>query len=101
LLTSRRAPSLASFPVDPLPADVFKATQIELAQDLITKEQEIELLISTLPGLENSEQDQERYIRELEEEIKAAEIQRQAAIKERQDTISKLNNVLQGVRRHV
>ncbi|TGJ84748.1 hypothetical protein E0Z10_g4043 [Xylaria hypoxylon] len=85
--------------VDPHPEDVFRAAQLELAQDLITKEQQIELLISILPGLDNSEQDQERNIRELEEELKVAEAQRQEAIKEREETLAKLDTVIRSIRR--
>ncbi|KAK6957413.1 hypothetical protein Daesc_000198 [Daldinia eschscholtzii] len=85
--------------VDPHPEDVFKAAQVELAQDLITKEQQIELLISLLPGLDNSEQDQERNIKELEEELKVAEAQRQEAIKEKEDTMAKLDAVIRSIRR--
>ncbi|KAF2971107.1 hypothetical protein GQX73_g2465 [Xylaria multiplex] len=85
--------------VDPHPEDVFRAAQVELAQDLITKEQQIELLISILPGLDNSEQDQERNIRELEEELKVAEAQRQEAIKEREETLAKLDTVIRSIRR--
>ncbi|KAK6065862.1 RNA polymerase II transcription mediator [Seiridium cupressi] len=85
--------------IDPHPAEVFKAAQVELAQDLITKEQQIELLISILPGLENSEQDQERNIKELEEELKTAETQRLEAIGERKAIMSKLDEVIRSVRR--
>jgi mediator of RNA polymerase II transcription subunit 21 len=85
--------------VDPHPEDIFRAAQVELAQDLITKEQQIELLISILPGLDNSEQDQERNIRELEEELKVAEAQRQEAIKERTETLAKLDTVIRSIRR--
>ncbi|KAI0489760.1 mediator of RNA polymerase II transcription subunit 21 [Xylaria cf. heliscus] len=85
--------------VDPHPEDVFRAALVELAQDLITKEQQIELLISMLPGLDNSEQDQERNIRELEEELKVAEAQRQEAIKEHEETLSKINSVIRSIRR--
>ncbi|KAI1744135.1 mediator of RNA polymerase II transcription subunit 21 [Xylaria scruposa] len=85
--------------VDPHPEDVFRAALVELAQDLITKEQQIELLISILPGHDNSEQDQERNIRELEEELKVAEAQRQEAIKEREETLAKINAVIRSIRR--
>lgn len=85
--------------MDPHPEDVFRAALVELAQDLITKEQQIELLISILPGLDNSEQDQERNIRELEEELKVAEAQRQEAIKEREETLTKINTVICSIRR--
>jgi mediator of RNA polymerase II transcription subunit 21 len=72
---------------------------VELAQDLITKEQQIEYLISILPGLDNSEQDQERNIKELEEELKVAEAQRQRAIKEKREIMAKLDDVIRSIRR--
>ena len=78
---------------------MFKASQVELAQDLITKEQQIEYLISILPGLDNSEQDQERNIKELEEELKVAEAQRQRAIKEKREIMAKLDDVIRSIRR--
>ncbi|KAI1412177.1 mediator of RNA polymerase II transcription subunit 21 [Hypoxylon sp. FL1857] len=85
--------------VDPHPEDAFKAAQVELAQDLIMKEQQIETLISLLPGLDNSEQDQEANIKELEEELKVAEAQRQEAIEEKEDTMRKLDTVIRSIRR--
>src|SRR5271154_5544980 len=75
--------------VEPYPADVFKAGQRELAQDLILREQQIELLISVLPGLENSEKDQEQTIRQLEEELKAAEERRREAVKEKKAVLAR------------
>ena len=85
--------------VDPLPADEFRAGLIELSRDLIFKEQQIEVLISSLPGLDNSEQDQERYIKELEEDLKAAEVQRLEALKERDHILLELNAVIRSIRR--
>lgn len=73
---------------------------VELARDLILKEQQMEYLISNLPGLDNSEREQEQLIRDLEEELKAAEAQRLEAVKEKQEVLGKLNQVLRGVRRH-
>lgn len=72
---------------------------VELSQDLITKEQQIEYLISMLPGLDNSEQDQERNISELEEELKIAEAQRLEAIGERAAIKNKLDEVIRSIRR--
>ncbi len=86
-------------PVEPLSPDEFKAGQLELARDLIYKEQQIEYLISSLPGLDNSENDQERYIRELEEELKVAEAQREEAVKEKDDMLAKLDQVIRSIRR--
>ncbi len=52
-----------------------------MAQDLILKEQQIEYLISVLPGLENSERGQEQMILQLDEQLKAAEEERKEALK--------------------
>ncbi|VUC23074.1 unnamed protein product [Clonostachys rosea] len=85
--------------VDSLPVDDFRAGLTELSRDLITKEQQIEYLISMLPGLQNSEKDQERAIKELEEDLKAAESQRREALKERDQILSELDHVIRSIRR--
>lgn len=82
-----------------MPADEFQAGLRELSRDLIVKEQQIEYLISSLPGLDNSEKDQERNIRDLEEDLKAAEAQRQEALKERDQILAQLDAVICSVRR--
>ena len=90
---------LIKFAVDPLPADDFRAGMVELSRDLIIKEQQIEVLISSLPGLDNSEKDQERYIKELEDDLKVAEAQRQDAIKEKDHILAELDSVIRSIRR--
>ncbi|KAF5716955.1 mediator-RNA polymerase II transcription subunit 21 [Fusarium mundagurra] len=85
--------------IDSLPPDEFRSGMVELSQDLIVKEQQIEVLISSLPGLDNSEMDQERYIKELEEDLKIAEAQRQEAIKEKDQILSELDSVIRSIRR--
>ncbi|KAK8105923.1 uncharacterized protein PG998_003606 [Apiospora kogelbergensis] len=95
----RVLPKDAEQEVDSHPAETFKAAQVELAQDLITKEQQIEYLISILPGLDNSERDQERNIKELEDELKLAEAQHQEAIQEKKDIMSNLDEVIRSIRR--
>ncbi|KAH7165498.1 mediator complex, subunit Med21 [Dactylonectria macrodidyma] len=85
--------------VDSLPADEFRAGMLELSRDLIIKEQQIEVLISSLPGLDNSEKDQERYIKELEDDLKIAEAQRQEAIKEKDQILAELDSVIRSIRR--
>lgn len=94
-------PSLANnTKVETLAPEVFQAGQLELARDLITKEQQIEYLISSLPGLDNSQRDQEQSIRDLEEELKVAEAQRLEAVKEKEEVLLKLDQVLKGIRRN-
>lgn len=85
--------------MDPLPPDQFKEGQIELARDLITKEQQIESLISILPGLENSEKDQEETIQRLERELKEEELRRQEAVKAKEAVLERLEGVIRSVKR--
>ncbi|KAL2021969.1 hypothetical protein VTK56DRAFT_6388 [Thermocarpiscus australiensis] len=85
--------------VETLDPETFKAGQLELARDLITKEQQIEYLVSTLPGLDNSEREQMRMIQDLEEEIAAAEAQRLEAVKERDELLGKLDMLLRTIER--
>ncbi|RDA88057.1 hypothetical protein CP532_5266 [Ophiocordyceps camponoti-leonardi (nom. inval.)] len=85
--------------VDPLPTDEFQAGLKELSRDLIVKEQEIEYLISSLPGLENSEKDQEQNIKDLEEDLKTAEALRQEALREKDETLAQLDIVIRSIRR--
>ncbi|KAK5651562.1 hypothetical protein OQA88_11927 [Cercophora sp. LCS_1] len=86
--------------VETLPPEVFQAGQTELARDLIVKEQQVEYLISSLPGLDNSERDQEQLIKDLEEELRVAEAQRLEAVKEKDDVLKQLDQVLRMIRRY-
>ena len=85
--------------VEPLPADQFSADQQQLARDMIEKEQMIEGLITLLPGLKNNEQDQERRIRQLEEELKIAEEERKQAVKGKEEVLARLDTVIRSVKR--
>lgn len=82
-----------------MPADEFAAGLKELSRDLIIKEQQIEVLISNLPGLDNSERDQEQNIKSLEEDLKAAELERQEALKERDQMLAELDTVIRSILR--
>jgi len=85
--------------VEPLPADQFSADQQQLARDMIEKEQMIEGLITLLPGLKNNEQDQERRIKQLEEELKIAEQERKQAVKGKEEVLARLDAVIRSVKR--
>ncbi|KAM0472383.1 hypothetical protein ACHAPE_000801 [Trichoderma viride] len=85
--------------VDALPPQDFRAGMVELSRDLIVKEQQIEVLISTLPGLDNSQQDQERHIKDLEEDLKTAKTQRVEALKERDNILTELDAIIRTLRR--
>lgn len=85
----------------PLPdaPDVFEAAMRELAQDLVLKEQQIEVIANSLPGLGNSESDQERRIRKLEVEMRTVERERLEAVKEKEAMADRLGEVIGKVKR--
>jgi mediator of RNA polymerase II transcription subunit 21 len=85
--------------VEPHPPEQFKAGQRELAQDLITREQQIEMLISILPGLGSSEKYQQERITALEKEIQDAEKERQEAVKEKEVVLQRLDEIIKSIRR--
>ena len=77
----------------------FTASLRELAQGLVLKEQQIEYLIQSLPGIGSSEQDQERRIRELQEELRVVEKERREKEVVRESLVEGLGKVLVGRRR--
>jgi mediator of RNA polymerase II transcription subunit 21 len=87
-------PSLPPAPDSPR---TFASRQRELARDLIIKEQQIEHLISVLPGIGASEAEQESRIRELETELRGVEVERAAKVRELKNLRQRLEGVLGAV----
>ncbi|KAK3900621.1 mediator complex, subunit Med21 [Staphylotrichum tortipilum] len=85
--------------VDALDPQAFRDGQAEIARDLIVQAQRIEYLVSELPGLQNSERDQLRIIRGLEEEIAVLEAQRLEAVRERDEVFGQLDALLRSMHR--
>jgi mediator of RNA polymerase II transcription subunit 21 len=90
-----------SDPSTPLPdsAEVFQNALREIAQDLVVKEQQVEHLINSLPGLGNSESDQEKRMRELELELRSVEVLRERKEAEREELIDMLGKIITKVKR--
>ena len=82
---------------EPDTPEVFASRQRELARDLIIKEQQIEYLISVLPGIGSSEADQEARIRELESELRSAADEKLRKAGELRRLRRKLDAVLEAV----
>ena len=79
--------------------EIFDAALRELARDLVLKEQQIEYLINSLPGIGNSEADQEKRMRELEIELREVEAERTKAEEEREALVEGLGRVIVGTKR--
>jgi mediator of RNA polymerase II transcription subunit 21 len=88
------ASSDPNLPPTPDSPRTFGNRQRELARDLIVKEQQIEYLISRLPGIGSSEAEQESRIRELEAELRAVENERERKARELKRLGKKLDKVL-------
>lgn len=65
----------------------FQAALKELARDLVLKEQQIEYLISVLPGIGESEANQSQRIQALEKELREADEERKVALAERENML--------------
>ncbi|KAK5000416.1 RNA polymerase II mediator complex subunit [Elasticomyces elasticus] len=83
----------------PTPAEGFHAALKELARDLILKEQQVEYLVSVLPGLRSSEREQHARIAELEAQLVAAEEERARAVEMKRRMVERVGEVLLSVRR--
>ncbi|PGH06540.1 hypothetical protein GX51_02365 [Blastomyces parvus] len=90
-----------SLPAEPTPdtPEVFALRQRELARDLIVKEQQIEYLISVLPGVGSSEAEQEERIRRLAEELRVVEAERMEKRREMRKLGERVDELLGAVER--
>ena len=83
-------------PSDPVS---FDAALRELAQDLVLKQQQIELLIGSLPSIESGEQEQEERIKVLAAELREAEKERGDVVGEKEEVLERLDRIIAGVKR--
>ncbi|KAH8705168.1 putative RNA polymerase II transcription mediator complex subunit Srb7 [Talaromyces proteolyticus] len=88
-------------PPQPDSPELFAYRQRELARDLIIKEQQIEYLISRLPGIGSSEAEQEARIRELEDELRQVQDKKERKALELKRLSKKLEAVLGTVERGI
>lgn len=88
----------ASQPPTSIEIPLAEATA-ELARDLLIKTRQIAHLVSVLPGVEKSEEEQGERIRALERELREAELERIEAVREMEGWKGKLEVVIGGVRR--
>lgn len=89
----------ANIPPRPDSPTTFNEALRELSRDLVMKEQQIEFLINSLPGIDTSQSDQEARIKELEVELKTVEDEVAEAAKVKEELIARVDNVIARVRR--
>jgi mediator of RNA polymerase II transcription subunit 21 len=87
----------APYPLRPVPSDVFANAQQELAEDLVSKGQQIQLLISRLPGIGRGEEQQAEEIKVLVEKVREMEKARKQKRKEMREYVRKLDDVIMGM----
>jgi mediator of RNA polymerase II transcription subunit 21 len=66
-------------------------------RDLLLKEEQIEYLIKSLPGIGTSEKEQEERIKALELEMRQMQADRKQKRKEMRGVVNRLENVMMGV----
>ncbi|EZF32351.1 hypothetical protein H109_04230 [Trichophyton interdigitale MR816] len=88
-------------PPRPDSPNTFAQRQRELARDLIIKEQQIEYLISVLPGIGSSEAEQEARIRQLADELREAERIRRRKRKQMKKLAERVDGLLEAVSRGI
>jgi len=84
---------------EPDSPEVFQASLRELARDLILKEQQIEYLISVLPGIGNSEQDQNSRIQALSTSLREIEDERKTAAQSKEEMLRMLGDLAANCKR--
>ncbi|KAI6819896.1 hypothetical protein KC332_g9691 [Hortaea werneckii] len=85
-------------PVPDTPENFERALR-ELAQAMVLQEQQMEVLINSLPGLERSEAEQVQRMKALEAELREVEAERVKAEEERVKMLDALGGVMVGARR--
>lgn len=71
----------------------------DMAQDLVLKEQQIEFVIRSLPGIGVNSADQEKRMRELEGELRQMEEERAKKEAEKQEMVDLLGDMIGKVKR--
>lgn len=64
----------------------------ELSKDMVLKEQQIEVLIASLPGLNTSEKEQVQRMKDLQSELEEIEGERLEAVKEKEALLKKVED---------
>ena len=86
-----------SMGLQPVPPTAFDHAQQELADDLVRKGQQIELLIRNLPGLGRGEEQQAKEIQDLVVRVREMETVRKQKRREMRECVRQLDDVVLGM----
>jgi mediator of RNA polymerase II transcription subunit 21 len=84
---------------DPQPDDLFDQRLQELAQDLVVKEQQIEALVATLPGVGSSQDKQEAQLADLQRQLLELDEEAKEWAGEKTVLVGRLEGRLEGIGR--
>jgi len=84
---------------EPPSQEVFENSIKEFAQDIVLKQQQMEALISKLPGLNVSEEQQIERMKALERELENLEGERMEAVREKEVLLKRVEEKIMGVGR--
>ena len=87
----------APYPLQPVSQSTFENAQRELAEDLVLKGQQIEFLISRLPGIGRGEEQQAEEIKVLVQKVRELEKRRKEKRKEMRHYVKRLETVVMGM----
>ena len=94
--TSDPAQKPAEPPKPPAPEE-FAAHLNEFSNDIVLKEQQLEILFENLPGMGISEKDQVERMKELQRQLDEIEPERLEAVKEKERLIEKVEKGIVGI----
>lgn len=94
-------PTKTAYPLQPVDAKKFEEAQHELAEDLVLKTQQIQRLITDLPGIDQDESQQAEVINKLVAEVEDLNIARKAKRKEMRQLVKRLDAVVGGMCRNI
>lgn len=87
----------SAYPLRPAAPQVFANAQRELAEDLVQKGQQIELLISRLPGVGRDAEQQAEDIKVLVQKVREMEEKRKAKRRDMRECVKRLDEVIMGM----
>jgi len=91
----------APYPLQPQDPQIFNEAQHELAEDLISKAQQIQQLIAKLPGIDQDKSQQAESIEKLVAEVEEMEKARREKRREMHQLVKRLDAVVGGMSRSI